>query len=381
MKVFLKVFKFILPLLFMVFISSCAQDISEGREPFIEARVIKILSSLTIQDKEQHIESQETRILVLILNGPDKNRELVIKQQLRPGSRDIAVPNSGDRVILAETVLPEGIAALQIVDYKRSNTTWLAICLFVIFLGVIGGIKGVIFFAFLALIFLITIFIIFPLISFGISPVLLTLLFSTLISCMINFVIHNSPDKFRMIVLSNFISLSVVTIFAYFLAGAGSFSTLLSRENIGIANYEIDAGAFIASAIILAALGGIINVSIFTFDHANDVRKLIPKADLPKLTLSTLKYSRPSVFVNFLFIFLIYMGLALPVLVTRYKIFSVQSIINLDIISFYLIATTIGGLGIITSSIVSAYLSSNLLINSKARVKKAVGNSTQGAKK
>jgi uncharacterized membrane protein len=368
MKSVLSVFNFkIIFLLILFFTCSCQPDISEGKEPYIEARVLKILSSLTLQDKDQKIESQETRILVKILNGPDRNKELIVNQQLNPGNRNVAIPAPGETVILAETILPGGVAALQITDYRRSNTTWLAIILFVICLGIIGGLKGLIFFGFLALIFLITIFIIFPLIAFGISPVILTLMMATLISFMINFVIHNSIEKFRMIVLSNFISLFIVTLFAYFLARAGSFSTLLSRENIGISNYEIDAGAFIASSIIMAALGGIINVSVFTFDHASDVRKMMPKADLPTLIYSTIIYSRPSIFLNFLFIFLIYMGLALPILVTRYKIISVQSIINLDIISFYLICTTIGGLGIITSSIVSCLLSSYFLVNKKAK--------------
>jgi uncharacterized membrane protein len=348
---------------------SCQPDISEGKEPYIEARVIKILSSLTLQDEALNIDSQETRIQVQLTNGPEKGKELVIKQQFSPGNKNIAIPEGGATVILAEAVMADGSSALQITDYKRSNTTWLAIILFVICLGIIGGIKGLLFFAFLALIFLITLFVLFPLIGYGVSPVFLTLMMATLISFMINFVIHNSVNKFRLIILSNFISLFIITLFAYFLARAGSFSTLLSRENIGIANYEIDAGAFIASSIILAALGGIINVSVFTFDHVSDVRKMLPKADFNTLVYSTIKYSRPAIFLNFLYIFLIYMGLALPLLVTRYKIISAQSIINTDIISFYLISTTIGGLGIITSSIVSCVISSHFLLNRKTKKK------------
>lgn len=357
-------------LLSFLLFSCSSEQVSNNKEQYTEGRVEKIISNLTIQDKDMNIENQTAKIQIMILNGADKDKEIVINQQMIPNPNNIAIPDPGDVVILSEMGLNNGDIGLQIIDVRRSNTTWMAIAFFIICLCAIGGIKGLVFAGLLILMFAITVFILFPLISFGISPVFLTLIFSFFVSLLINFFLTNTKEKLRQNVISNFISLFVVTVFSYIFSKYGAFGSLIEKESIGAVTQNISASGFIASAIILTSLGGIINVAYSTSNLSKDVKKTKPKAEANEIFYATLKYSRPSVFINFLFIFLIYLGLALPVLISRYNVSPIQTIVNLDIISFYLIATSIGGLGIITSSLISCAISSYMPdVNSSGKMR------------
>ncbi|MBC7475624.1 MAG: YibE/F family protein, partial [Candidatus Sericytochromatia bacterium] len=295
--------KYFLVLVFILsmFIYSCSSNNSES---YTEAKVINVISSLTVEDKNSNIENQSTKILVKVLSGVDKDKEVVINQQSPNNPNNIGIPESGDIVILSESILSTGDSALQIVDVRRSNITLLAIVFFIVCLCAIGGIKGLIFAGLLFFIFLLVVFVLFPLISYGLSPLILTFVFACFVSGLINFFTANSKEKLKMIILSNVCSLFIVTIFAYIFAKAGAFGSLLAKESINIFSQEISAGGFIASAIILTSLGGIINVGISTFNLNKDVRKAKPKAHNNEIFYSTLKFSRPSVFINFLFIFM-----------------------------------------------------------------------------
>ena len=68
----------------------------------------------------------------------------------------MGLPEVNSTVILSESLVGEDTSALQIVDVKRNHVTLLAIVLFIICLGAIGGLKGLIFFLILASLFLIT---------------------------------------------------------------------------------------------------------------------------------------------------------------------------------------------------------------------------------
>lgn len=358
-----------------LFLCGCNSNIQiNEREPYVEARVLKIISSVALKDEVNNTDEQTAKILVKILNGVNKDEKSVIKQELFSEKGHISIPVEGDIVILSDKITKDGNFEPQIVDFKRSNTTIVAIILFIICLAIIGGIKGLFFFGILAILFLIIRFILLPLVSFGISPVFLSVIFSLVISLLINFLIHGTSEKFLKSVLSNVISILTVTIFGYIFARLGSYGSLILRDSITINSTEIDIPGFITSSILLSSLGGIINVSIFTFNTFSDVKKSFPKIDFNQLFLKTLKYSRPSVLINFLYIFLIYTGLSLPILITKYNVYSLRFIINSDIVSFYLISVALGGFGIIASNIctciIAAYKPSQRDLRRKRRIRK-----------
>lgn len=355
--------KSLLPIVFTVLLSvtllSCSkQEDSYQKSQYIEAKVLKIVSGIRVKDEQNKYESGQAKVMVKILSGEDTDKEILITQDLT--QNNMGLPEVNSTVILSESLVGEDTSALQIVDVKRNHITLLAIVLFIVCLGAIGGVKGLIFFSILASLFLITFYILFPLIAYGFSPVILTFGFSIFIIGIINFLTSKSKENMTLTFLSNLISLTLVTIFAYFFAKMGSFSSLIYKESGEFVSASIRTGGFIASAIILTSLGGIINVSSTTFNTASNIikRNGKNKISFSKIAYDTLKYVRPSIFINFLFIFLIYLGLSLPILMAKSYSISVQSIINADTISFHLIAVSIGGLGLITSGITSIFMSS-----------------------
>lgn len=358
-------FFYSLLILLLPFVFSC----SSNREKYIDARVTKIISNITFEDENSNLQNKITKIEVEILSGEEKGKTALINQELNP-NRIIGVPEEGDRVMLSEQIAEENKPLFQIVDTKRSTNTWIAILFFVLCMGAVGGVTGLIFFGLLAFIFVLLIYIILPLISIGINSVLLTFILAIFISTIINFLIQNSKKKLRISIISNIISILVVAIFAYIFSKFGSFGSFITKETTSTFVQRITPAGFIASSIILTALGGIINVGISTLNLANEVNKNYPKADFNMLMINMIKYSRQQIFINFLFIFTIYIGLAMPVMASKYDTLSLNSFINTDIISFYLIAVSIGGLGIITSSLVTCFFGVQFIIESRKKNKK-----------
>lgn len=358
-------FLYLLIILILPFVFSC----SSNRENYIDARVTKIISNITFEDENSNLQNKVTKIEVELLSGEEKGKIAVISQELS-SNKLIGIPEEGDHLMLSEQLAEENKPLYQIVDTKRSTNTWVAILFFVICMGAVGGITGLIFFGLLAFIFVLLIYVILPLISIGINSVLLTFVLAVFISTLINFLIQNSRKKLRISIISNIISILVVSIFAYIFAKFGSFGPFITKETTSTFVQRITPAGFIASAIILTALGGIINVGISTLNLANEVNKNFPKADFNSLLVNMIKYSRQQIFINFLFIFTIYLGLAMPVMASKYDSLSLNSFINTDIISFYLIAVSIGGLGIITSSVVTCFFGAQFIIESRKKTKK-----------
>ncbi|MEK7434012.1 MAG: YibE/F family protein [Cyanobacteriota bacterium] len=352
-------FKKLLSTIFLLIILvSC----SSNKENYLDAKVIRIISNVTMQDEKANVQNRITKIEIELSTG-----ERVVINQESNSQRAIGTPEEGDNVVLSEQIVDENKTAYQIIDMQRSGNTWFAIIFFVIVMSVTGGVRGLVFFLILAFIFLLLIYVILPLISFGISPVILTLLLSLFISWIINFLIQNNTKKVKLSIISNFSSLIVITLFSYIFAKFGSFGSFLTKEMTSTIIQKITPASFIASSIILTSLGGIINVSTSTLNLANEVNKNFPNADSNKLILNMIKYSRQAVFMNFLFIFTIYLGLAMPVMAYKYDVLTLNSFINTDIISFYLIAVSIGGLGIISSSLITSVLSANFIINTRKK--------------
>ena len=123
---------------------------------------------------------------------------------------------------------------------------------------------------------------------------------------------------------------------------------------------SLHTGGFIASSIILSSLGGIISVCKSTFNIANLNQRKVKKTKKVDLFYAILKQARPSIFINFLFIFFIYLGLGLPLLMSKYQTNSITSILNFDSISFYLITTSISGLGLISACLSSIFIFINM---------------------
>ncbi len=355
--------KFSIFFLILILLSSCSSepDLIVNSPSHTEAKVINIISSITLQDQEFNLETQKTKILVKILKGNDKDKEIVITQQLISNGKEMGIPRIGDTVILTESPLGDGTSALQITDYKRNGITLTAFLIFAVFLCLTGGIKSIIFFGVIIFILLITAFILLPLFSYGISPITLTFLFSLILCTLVNLLIYNFNEKSKNIILSNFFSLFVVTIFAYIFASSGAFSPLLS----GIYAQGTNAGSIIASAILLSSVGGIINISANSFNLTKDIKKRNQDADILDIVITTIRYSKSSLFLNLFFVSFIFIGLSLPVLIARYKIYSFASIINQDILSFYIIALSISGLGIIIANITTSVFSAYTLLTGK----------------
>lgn len=360
----------------LLFINSCSSAETITNDNYVEAQVINVMSSLTIENKDMGIENQSARIVVKMLSGPDSDKEVIINQQLVPKINDIAIPDPGDVVVLSETVLNDGTSGLQIIDIRRSGIAFLAIFLLFLIMSVFGGVKGVVFSLLLISIFFSVNYILFPIISWGLSPIFFTFIGTNILSALIAFLIH-SKEKVRSAIFSNFISLFIISIFSYIFSSYGAFGSILSRNSVSIVSQEINVGSLIASAILLSTSGLVINMNLLVFNNKEN-KGLLTRSDNNFSTL--LNSVRPTAFIHVLFVSVIYMGLSLPILFSKSAVSSLRSMINTDIITFYMVAVSISGIGIISSAVISCFISQYLSSTETAKKMRNL-KSTQDLKK
>lgn len=369
--------KYIITIFLLVLVSCSKTENIQNNDNYVEAKVLEIMSSLTIEDQSLGVENQTARILVRITSGVEKDKEVVINQQLVPKINDITIPDVGDSVVLSETILSSGDSALQIVDTKRKSIAIFSIFLLFTIMAIVGGVKGIVFAVLLVGIFFLTNYILFPLISFGLSPIILSLIACNILSILFVSLIH-SKEKIKPAIISNSISLFVVGIISYIFTKFGSLGSLLARDSVTIVNQNIKVSSLISSSILFATLGVIISINLFVFNITKDSKKI--KTDNKESIKNIINAVRPTMFINILFVFLIYLGLGLPVLYTKYLSTSLSATLNTDIITFYIVATSISGIGIIVSAFISCYF--HFYIQKNETIKKMRNiKSTQGYSK
>jgi uncharacterized membrane protein len=361
----------------LIFLCSCSRSSDTTvNDNYIEAKVLEVMSSLTVEDKNFGIENQIARVRVKVTSGIDKDKEIVINQQLIPKINELAIPDVGDSVVLSETILAGGDLGLQIVDTKRKGIAIFSIFLLFIIMTIIGGIKGIVFAILLTSIFLSTNYILFPLMSLGLSSIFLSFIACNILNALFVFLIH-TRDKFKPAIFSNFLSLFIVSIISYIFSGYGAFGSLLSRDSASIINQNINISSLISSSILFASLGVIISMNLYVFNLSKDSKKI--KSESKDSIIQIINSVRPTMFINILFVFLIYLGLGLPVLYTKYLNNSLSATLNTDLITFYIVATSISGIGIISSAMISSFL--HLYIQNNESIKKMRNiKSTQNSK-
>ena len=151
----------------------------------------------------------------------------------------------------------------------------------------------------------------------------------------------------------------------------------MSRNSVSIVSQEINVGSLIASAILLSTSGLVINMNLLVFNNKEN-KGLLTRSDNNFSTL--LNSVRPTAFIHVLFVSVIYMGLSLPILFSKSAVSSLRSMINTDIITFYMVAVSISGIGIISSAVISCFISQYLSSTETAKKMRNL-KSTQDLKK
>lgn len=329
-------------LFFIAFIFSCSSK--DNTNPYIEAKVNKIISSITLET--QNSEEKIKEISFELINS--KNEIILIKQKFYPYSKNLKEPVEGDKVILSEVITNEGELNLQIVDYKRNSTVYISLLLFLITILIWGKIRALFFIGIMLFIFLL--YKIIYLSILYINPLLTTFIFCIIISFIINFLMYRKKETVIRLLISNALSILFVIIISYIYSKYSYFDSILFNQNTS--NFDLSINSLIASSILISSLGIIIYSSINSYNNYSEIIKAYPKKNKNEVLNLSLKSTKPALFLNILKLYLIYVGLSLPMIIKN----NYLNIINNDIIVFYMISFSIFSISSLISSISIIYL-------------------------
>jgi len=341
-------FKKFFVLLLVVFLFSCSNYSSDNN--YIEAKVNKIVSSITLESENSDEKIKEISLELTTSKG----ETILIKQKFY--LKNLKEPVEGDNVILSEVITNDGELDLQIVDYKRINIVYISIILFIITILIWGKVKSL-FFIFI-LLFIILSYKIFYSVAF-LNPLFTSFVFCTLVSFIINSLIYRKKEVIIKLFISNLLGIIFVIFISYIYSKYSYFDSILYEK---ISSTDIPSvNSLITSSILISSLGLIIYSSINSFNNYNELVISHPNKNRNKLLNIAIRKIKPSIFLNILKIYFIYIGLSFPIIVKN----NYNNILNTDIIVFYIISFSILSISSLLSSIFIIYLIKDLRLDSK----------------
>lgn len=356
------IFLFVLFFVPLISFASENQKIRSDNDIIFKAKVIEILNQSEKDDNGQKVVQQDIKLIGL--DSEFKDKEIIYY-----GISDVEligghVYSVGDRVlVLATKTLASDPFSFYITDYVRSDNLILISIVFILFLLIVGRLKGLRSILSLVLTFVVIIFFIVPQIMAGANPVLITSVGSLFILCLIIYLTEGINLRSHLATFSMFISLLLVlgisSLFIFLTKLNGAFSEdVFALINIG--EQSLNLKGMLLAGMIIGALGVLDDVIISQIVSVEQLLEANPKQNWREVYKKayTIGISHISSMTNTLF--LAYAGAALPLLILFVSpdnpFTSVEQILNNESISTEIVRALSGSLGIVLSVPISTLI-------------------------
>lgn len=348
------IFSFVMPVF--------AQE-SSNRQ-LLPSEIGKVLSVETF-DAEQSVlngekAQQKQSVQMLVVSGSHKGQKIYADNMLMGNpAYDIAL-KVGDKVILHVEPADGGVDFF-IADKYRADTLYFLTGLFCVLLLIMGKKKGV----FSLISILLTLGLIFwgltPMILAGVNPVLATVLICIVSSISAIYLVGGLNFKSSAAILGTVISLisaGVLSILTIKLAGLTGFS---SEESLFLfsAHPELNFKGVLASAMIIGALGAVMDIGMSISSTVNELFQGNPELGVRELFDSGMNVGRDIIGTMANTLILAYLGGAISLVLLSDNI-DLQKFFNLNQVATEISAALIGSVAIVAcvpiSAIIAAYL-------------------------
>lgn len=310
------------------------------------------------------------QIKIKILTGKYSGEEFNIRN---PMSRTYNVHTKPGNKIIVSIEEEEGqIRSISVFNYKKEHVVYILIVLFFIVLLVFGGMKGLK--SFISLVFtgVLIIFFMIPLFFKGYSPILLTII-TVAITTIVTIVMVDGVNRKTISAISGTIlGVIIAGLISYIGSSLANLSGLTSNEAeelmyiAGIKDLKVRGLMF--SAILIAALGAIMDVAMSIASSTFEIYKANPKITFKNLLASGLNIGKDimGTMSNTLILAFIGSSLNIILLLMAYEMPYTQ-LMNLDLIVTEVVQSVSGSIGIILTVPTTAIISTYLAIHKKAK--------------
>lgn len=351
-----------------------ASNSDKSGDIIFKAKVVDIIKEEEKKNDDGKIIKQQD-LLLLGLDKEFKNKEIVFNGV---GNIEIIGNNiykKGQTLfVLASWDQTNNQYNYYITDRSRSDVLIFISVLFVLFLLLVGGFKGLRSVFSLILTFLIIIFFIVPRILDGANPVLITSIGSFLILFSVVYLTEGFNVKSHISSLSIFLSLSLVIGISWLFINLGKLSGAFSEDVfilLNIGQNAINFKGFLLAGVIIGTLGVIDDIIISQVVSVEQIVESNPHQDWKDVFKKAHKIGVSHIASMTNTLFLAYAGVSLPVLilfVSPDNPFSgLEQIISNEAISTEIIRALSGSIGIILSVPLSTFLASWWFVRRKRK--------------
>lgn len=310
------------------------------------------------------------QIKIKILTGKYTDEEFNIRN---PMSRTYNVHTKpGDKIIISIEEEKSEIKSISVFNYKKEHAVYILVALFFVVLLVFGGMKGLK--SFISLVFtgVLIIFFMIPLFFKGYSPIPLTILTVAITTIVTIVMVDGINKKTIAAIAGTILGVIIAGLISYISSRLANLSGLTMNEAeelmyiAGVKDLKVRGLMF--SAILIAALGAIMDVAMSIASSTFEIHKTNPKISFKNLLASGLNIGRDimGTMSNTLILAFIGSSLNIIILLMAYEMPYTQ-LINLDLIVTEVVQSVSGSIGIILTVPITAMISTYLAIHEKTK--------------
>lgn len=316
-------------------------------------------------DESQNFENLSSKqiVQVKLLSGEFKGKVVEIDNMITNNPYYDIFLKKGNRVILHAEQKGNEVEYF-IADIQRINALYAFLALFIILLFLVGKKKGLLSLLSILIVMGLVFFALAPLMLNGVNPILATVLVCLLASSMAIYIVSGFNSKSTSAVLGTVISLcvagflSIMTIkFAHLTGFSGEECLFLYS-----ARPDLNFVGILASAMIIAALGALMDISVSIASTINEIKEQNSKLGVKETFKSGMNVGRDIIGTMANTFILVYLGSSLPLVMLAQNI-DTQKFFNLNQVVTEISSALVGSIAMVIcvplTAIISAYLIKN----------------------
>jgi len=337
------------------FVSAQSPSLLQDKTSIVKAEVVSVLSEETKNVPGTDVVTTYQSLRVKILEGEKKGMVIDIKD-------DYLKLDHGDVFLLNDTVRAEdNLQMYTVFDSYRLPAIVILTVVFIVLTILIGGVQGIRGLLSLAGSLLLIMYVLIPSILDGYSPIIVSMLVSSMIIILGSYITHGFNKTTTSAVFGMIVTILITGALAYYSVGATKLTGFESEEAVYLnlsTRGSIDMVGILLSGIMIGLLGVLYDVAIGQAISVEELHKIAPRVSRKKIYLRALRMGREHIGALVDTLAIAYVGASLPLLL----LFSMSSntsisVLNREIFAVEIIRTLIGSIGLILAVPITTLIS------------------------
>lgn len=331
---------------------------------YLPAEVLSVSEAQVSVEGGDNLSFVSVQKVKLELKKGEWRGEIVeINNELASNPLDMKV-KTGDRLMLQIDLMKDGQRQYFLMDYYRVPTLWLIAVIFIAFLLILGGWKGLKTLLALFVSVLLIFYWFIPMTLAGKNPLWPALGVALLGTIVAIYSIGGRSKKSAAAILGTLAGIGVALLLTYIFSNLAYLNGLSGEDSRALfaAYPNINPLPLFFSAILIGAMGAVMDSAMSVASAISELKKNMPNAPFSVLLKTGMAVGRDVMGTMTDTLILAYVGVSLPMLVLYYGAGSggVGAFLNFDFVAEEIVRSVGGTLGLIASIPLTALISAKL---------------------